>query len=152
MHEEAPMTIIPTTLRGGCAALAFAACLAIVSPAQSETISLKADLKGSNEVPPNTAKGTGFVTLTFDSASKRLSWKGTLTNLSAAPTAAHLHGPAEAGKNAGVVIAIPNPGASFEGSALLSDGQAADLLGGRIYVNIHTAAHPGGEVRGQILK
>ena len=141
-----------TIFRGACAAVAFAACLAAVSPAKSEMMSLKADLKGTNEVPPNTAAGSGSVAITYDTASKRLSWKGTLSGLSAAPTAAHFHGPAEAGKNAGVQLAIPNPGTSFEGSALLTDGQAGDLLNGRIYVNIHTAAHPGGEVRGQVVK
>jgi hypothetical protein len=145
------MTLV-TIFRGGCAAVACVACLTAVSPAQSEMMSLKADLKGSSEVPPNTVTASGAVTLTYDTASKQLAWKGTLAGLTAAPTAAHFHGPAEPGKNAGVQVAIPNPGTSFEGSALLTDGQAADLLNGRIYVNIHTAAHPGGEVRGQVVK
>lgn len=144
--------ILATIFRGGCAAVALVACLAAVSPAKSEIIALKADLKGTNEVPPNTATGSGSVAITYDTASKRLSWKGTLSGLTAAPTAAHFHGPAEPGKNAGVQLAIPNPGTSFEGSALLTDAQASELLGGRIYVNIHTAAHPGGEVRGQVVK
>lgn len=139
-------------LRGSCAAVACVVCLTAGSPAQSETVSFKADLKGSNEVPSNSTTGTGMVTLSYDTGSKRLSWKGTLSGLTAAPTAAHFHGPAEPGKNAGVQIAIPNPGASFEGSALLTDAQAADLLNGRLYANIHTAAHPGGEVRGQVVK
>ena len=145
-------TTFTTIFRGSCAAVALVACLAAVSPAKSETVSLKADLKGSNEVPPNTAAATGSVAITYETARKKLDWKGSLAGLSGAPTAAHFHGPAEAGKNAGVQLAIPNPGTAFEGSALLTDGQAADLLNGRIYVNIHTAAHPGGEVRGQIVK
>jgi hypothetical protein len=69
---------------------------------------------------------------------------------------AHFHGPAEAGKNAGVAVWISTKGTpfptSFEGEATLTDAQAADLLGGRWYVNIHTAANPGGEIRGQLLK
>jgi hypothetical protein len=113
---------------------------------------LKAELKGSNEVPPNSAKGHGSVTMTYDTASKRLTWDGTLTGLSGAPTAAHFHGPAKPGKNASVQLAIPNPAAKFHGSALLTDKQAAALLDGQIYVNIHTVAHPGGELRGQVLK
>ena len=140
------------TLCCGLVALALTAFLTAVSPAGAETIALKADLKGSNEVPPNTATGAGSVTLSFDTASNRLTWKGTLAGLTAPPTAAHLHGPAEAGKNAGVQVPIPNPGPQFEGSAVLSAAQASDLLAGRIYVNIHTAAHPGGEVRGQVVK
>jgi hypothetical protein len=143
---------LATKCRGALAAFACVTCLVVGSPAQSEVMSLKADLKGSNEVPSNTATGSGSVALTFDTASKRLSWKGTLAGLTGAPTAAHFHGPADPGKNAGVQVSIPNPGPSFEGSALLTEGQAADLLGGRIYVNIHTAVHPGGELRAQIVK
>jgi hypothetical protein len=68
-------------------------------------------------------------------------------------TAAHFHGPAEAGKNAGVAVAIPNATSSpVEGSATLTDAQAADLVAGKYYINIHTAANPGGEIRGQVTK
>jgi hypothetical protein len=141
-----------TSLRCGVVALAFAAGLAGIAPVSAETLALKAELKGSNEVPPNDAKGSGSVTLTLDTASKKLSWNGTMAGLSGNPTAAHFHGPAEAGKNAGVLVPIRNPGPQFEGSAELTDAQMADLLAGRLYVNIHTAAHPGGELRGQVVK
>ena len=68
-------------------------------------------------------------------------------------TAAHFHGPAEAGKNAGVAVPIPNAASSpVKGEATLTDAQAADLLGGKYYINIHTAANPGGEIRGQVTK
>ena len=73
--------------------------------------------------------------------------------LSGPATAAHFHGPAEAGKNAGVEVPIPNAGTSpVEGSATLTEAQAADLTGGKLYVNVHTAANPGGEIRGQVTK
>ena len=39
----------------------------------------------------------------------------------------------------------------LQGSATLTDAQAADLMAGRWYVNIHTAANPNGEIRGQLL-
>ena len=91
--------------------------------------------------------------LDYDAASKKLSWKVTYSGLSGPATAAHFHGPAEAGKNAGVAVAIPNATTSpVEGSATLTDAQAADLLAGKLYVNIHTAANPGGEIRGQVTK
>ncbi len=55
--------------------------------------------------------------------------------------------------NAGVAVAIPNATASpVEGSATLTDAQAADLVAGKYYINIHTAANPGGEIRGQVMK
>jgi hypothetical protein len=131
-------------------------CLALLAfvpaSAGAQVVNLKADLKGSNEVPPLTNSGSGQVTATFDPATRKLAWKGTLASLTATPTMAHFHGPAEATKNAGVQVTIPNPGASFSGEATLTEQQARDLMAGMWYVNIHTAAHPAGEVRGQLLK
>jgi hypothetical protein len=114
---------------------------------------LKATLDGKSEVPATTSSGTGTADLDYDAASKKLSWKLSYSGLSGPATAAHFHGPAEAGKNAGVAVAIPNATSSpAEGSATLTDAQAADLLAGKLYVNIHTAANPGGEIRGQVTK
>lgn len=134
------------------AGAAIAVLLALASPSYAETVHLKATLNGASEVPPNQTAGTGTVTATFDTASKQLSWKGDYSGLSGPATAAHFHGPAEAGKNAGVAIPITPNTSPFTGSATLTDSQASDLLAGRWYVNIHTAANPGGEVRGQLLK
>jgi hypothetical protein len=134
------------------AAVAVAATLA-ASPAFAEIMSFKADLKGASEVPLNTSQGTGTVTATYDTTSKQLTWKGTVSGLSGNATAAHFHGPAETGKNAGVLV--PAPGVSsgaFEGSATLTDDQAKALMAGQTYFNVHTAANPGGEVRGQIVR
>ena len=130
----------------------FAFALLFVVPAAAQMVNLKADLKGSEEVPPLDVKGSGQVTATFDPASKTLTWKGTITGLTAPPTMAHFHGPAPAGKNAGVVVPIPNPGPTFEGKITLTEGQVTDMMAGMWYVNIHTAAHPSGELRGQLTK
>jgi hypothetical protein len=114
---------------------------------------MKATLDGKSEVPPNTSAGKGTADIDYDAASKKLSWKLTYSGLSGPATAAHFHGPAAAGANAGVAVAIPNATTSpVEGSATLTDAQAADLTGGKYYVNIHTAANPGGEIRGQVTK
>ena len=88
----------------------------------------------------------------YDTASKKLTWKGNYSGLSGPATMAHFHGPAEPGKNAGVAVPITPSTSPFENSANLTDAQAADLLAGRWYVNVHTAAHPGGEIRGQLVK
>lgn len=139
-------------LKYGIGGAAGAVLLALTQPTFAATIQFKADLKGSNEVPPNQTTGTGAVTAAYDTATMMLTWSGSYSGLTGPATAAHFHGPAEPGKNAGVVIPIPDHGSSFKGSAKLTDAQAADLMGGRWYVNIHTAANPGGELRGQLVK
>src|SRR5712675_1730122 len=133
------------------ATLALGAAVAFAAPASAEK--LKATLDGKSEVPVTTSSATGTADLDYDAASKKLSWKVSYSGLSGPATAAHFHGPAEAGKNAGVAVAIPNATSSpAEGSATLTDAQAADLVAGKYYVNVHTAANPGGEIRGQVTK
>jgi hypothetical protein len=145
------MTLL-TALRYGLSGLMLATCLAVTHPALAEMISFKAELKGGNEVPANDSKGAGTVTATYDSASKKLTWKGDYSGLTGPATMAHFHGPAEPGKNAGVVVPITPSTSPFEGSATLTDAQTAELMAGQWYVNVHTAAHPGGEIRGQVVK
>ena len=144
-----------SVLRPALAVLACTAVFAFASPSKAEMVAMKADLKAASEVPPTTSSGTGSVDITYDSASKKLSWKGTYSGLSGPATAAHFHGPAEPGKNAGVVVPIfagATAKSPFEGSATLSDAQAADLMAGHFYVNIHTDANKAGEIRGQVTK
>src|SRR5262245_52581090 len=133
-------------------ALACTAALAFAVPSMAANVNLKADLRGSNEVPPVDTKGTGSVTATYDTASKKLSWRGNVSGLSGPATAAHFHA-GESGKNGGVVVPIAGADkGTFEGSATLTDEQASELMAGKWYVNVHTAANKGGEVRGQVTK
>ena len=131
--------------------LALGAAVAFSGPAFAEK--LKATLSGATEVPANTSAGKGAADIDYDAATKKLSWKLTYSGLTGPATVAHFHGPAEEGKNAGVAVMIPNATSSpVEGSATLTDAQATDLLAGKYYVNVHTAANPGGEIRGQVTK
>ena len=84
-----------TALRYGLSGLMLTACLAVTHPALAEMISFKAELKGGNEVPANDSKGTGTLTATYDTASKKLTWKGNYSGLTGPATMAHFHGPAE---------------------------------------------------------
>ena len=135
------------------AMLTAAALLALAPAAFAETVTYKADLKASSEVPANDSKGSGTVTATYDTASKKLTYSATYKDLSGPATAAHFHGPAAAGANAGVAVPVkdmtPSP---LKGEATLTDAQAADLQAGKYYFNIHTAANKGGEIRGQVTK
>jgi hypothetical protein len=117
-----------------------------------ETKELHAMLSSNQEVPPVSGSGSGQATLWLNTGTKQLSWKVNYRSLSSDAAAAHIHGPAAPGSNAGVVAnlapgGIKNP---LEGSATLTDAQIADLLAGSDYVNIHTAQNQGGEIRGQI--
>jgi hypothetical protein len=118
---------------------------------------LKAALNGASEVPPVTGAGKGTAELTLNDATKEISWKITFEGLTGDAIAAHIHGPAAAGANAGVVTNLGGaPGtplkSPLEGKATLTDDQMKAVLGGQTYVNVHTMANKGGEIRGQIGK
>lgn len=114
--------------------------------------SYRATLDAGSEVPANTSKGTGEVTATYDPATKRLSWTGRYSDLTGPVTASHFHGPAKPGENAGVLVPVTAPASPFSGEATLDDAKAADLEAGRVYFNLHTAANPKGEIRGQVVR
>jgi hypothetical protein len=131
--------------------IALAGCDSMSSTAKAATFA--ATLNGASEVPANATTGKGDATVSLDETTKILSWRVTYSGLTGNATAAHFHGPAAPGANAGVVVAIatggvPNPAV---GSAVLTDAQIADLTTGKWYVNIHTQANPGGEIRGQVI-
>jgi hypothetical protein len=142
-----------TIVRSGLIGLALAALLGTAPAALAEVITYKATLNVQNNPTPNDSKGTGTAEVTYDTASKMLTWTVTFDGLTGPSTAAHFHGPAAPGTNAGVALLIGNnPTSPAKGTATLTDAQAADLMGGRWYVNIHTAANRGGEIRGQVVK
>ena len=117
----------------------------------SDTMSMKNALTGAQEVPPVTTSGSGTVDSTFDKSTNTLTWTVTYSGLSGPVTAGHIHGPAAAGANAGVVIPFTgNLLSPITGKATLTAAQAADLAAGRYYVNLHTAKNPGGEIRAQL--
>jgi len=117
----------------------------------ADMLNLGATLSGAAEVPPNSSAGMGQLQAEFDKASKTLRYTLRYSGLSGPVKAAHFHGPAEAGKNAGVALGINNAGESpVQGTAVLTAEQAADLLAGKWYINLHTVANPGGELRGQV--
>ena len=142
MHAMALRTVL--------AALAFMAGV-LGPPAAAEVVNLKASMNAASEVPPNSSLGTGTLTATYDTASKKLTWNGRYSGLTGPATAAHFH-TGEPGKNGGVAVPITPNASPFEGSATLTDAQAADLLAGKWYVNVHTEANKGGEIRGQVTK
>ena len=139
--------------RSGLAGVIAATLLASAPSAFAEMVMYKAALAASNEVPAVDSKGTGALTATYDTTSKKLTYSATFKDLTGPATAAHFHGPADAKTNAGVVVPVSGAMTSpMKGEATLTDAQAADLAAGKWYFNVHTAANKGGEIRGQVMK
>ena len=161
----------PCTRRSGAfAATACASFVALTLAACGETMPMRgasapasgsavvtaagtgitARLSGAAEVPPVTTDASGSFDGTLVKDTSVLRYKVSYTGLSGPATAAHIHGPALAGQNAGVVLPFQSAANPIVGEFSLTPAQLADLLAGRLYVNVHTAANPGGELRGQL--
>jgi hypothetical protein len=126
---------------------------AVCSTAQAAVVTYNATLNGASEVPAVQAKGTGTASVNADAASKQVSWRVQYSGLSGPAAAAHIHCGAAAGANAGVAVPLgtaANLASPITGTGQMTDAQFADLQAGKCYVNIHTAANKGGEIRGQL--
>ncbi len=129
----------------------FAALLAV--SAHAETMTFHGTMSPANEVPPKSTDGKGNAEVTLDTSTKMITYTVTYSGLTGPATAGHLHGPAPTGTNAGVMVPFKAPLESpVKGTATLTDDQMKALEGGDMYANIHTAANPGGELRGQLVK
>ena len=132
--------------------LAGIAASAVPSKAAAETF--KVALAGAQQVPPVETSGSGAADLTYDPATRMLTWSVSYSGLSSPATMAHFH-TAGAGKNGPVAIWISKKGEPVEspikGEATLTPEQAEQFAAGDWYVNVHTQAHPAGEIRGQVV-
>ena len=118
-------------------------------PTAAQTF-FQATIDGLQPVPPTNSPAIGLACLTLN-PNGTLTFDIAYTGLLSGETAAHFHGPAPAGVNAGVQIGLP-PGSPKLGTTVaLSAGQQADLIAGLWYINIHSVGFPGGEIRGQVL-
>lgn len=114
------------------------------------TITFVAELSGLREVPPNNSTATGSATLTFNNTTKTFTIA--VTHNIAAPTAGHIH-KGMIGANGAPVFPFASAASPISyTSAALTTTQEADLKAELYYVNIHSAAFPDGEIRGQLFK
>lgn len=119
-------------------------------PVANPNVTFKATMNGASESTPNASTATGTATLLFNTSTKIFTI--TVTHDIASPTNGHIHKGA-----VGVSGAPVFPFSSYTSpinytSVALDASQEADLNAGLYYVNIHSAAFPGGEIRGQLLK
>ncbi len=114
---------------------------------------LKASLSGANEVPAVVGQGSGTFNASLDPQTRVLKWTISYSELSGPVTAAHFHGPALAEENAKAVVPITGDltVSPIERSETLTAAQMDEVQAGKWYVNIHTAANPKGEIRGQVV-
>ena len=125
-----------------------ALCLLMAGAAQAKMVHFMAKLSGATEVPANDSAGTGSVMGMLDTDTKTFTYSATYSGLSGPAGAAHFHVAAAPGGNGPPVVPVANAASPISGTATLTDAQIADLTAGKWYFNVHTAAHPGGEVRG----
>jgi MYXO-CTERM domain-containing protein len=135
----------------------LAACLTLSgllapSAAGAANIAYVATLNGAQENPPVTTTNAGTATLNFNDANNKLTGTVTLTGLAAGNvTGQHIH-TAACGANGAVAQSLATPsGSTISVDLTLTTQQATDLAAKNLYINIHTTAFAGGEIRGQIF-
>lgn len=124
--------------------------------AQAAPVSFQVPLTGAQEVPQVQTPGSGSADLTYDPSTRVVTWKISFSGLPTQATMAHFHGPAPAGKNAGVKVWISQKGSMqmtspVSGQATLSADEAKMFEAGDTYINVHTKDNPDGEIRGQVV-
>jgi len=123
--------------------------------ARADATSFKVPLTGAQCVPAVDTSGSGAADLTYDPATRVVTWNITYSGLSSPSTMAHFHGPAKVGQNAPPVIWLSTQGSPpanpMTGSATLTPEQAQQFSAGEWYINVHTQSHPAGEIRGQVI-
>lgn len=133
--------------------LAALVLLSACSASPTTRVRMSANMDAKGQIAEVHSPGTGTCTVWFDKATSTVSWNIYYTGLTGPLTAVHLHGPAGKGAEAGVQVDLGDAGfdVPIHGSAVLTAEQASQLLAGKWYVNMHTAAFPDGEIRGQVL-
>jgi CHRD domain len=124
------------------------------APSQAATQSFQVQLSGAHQVPAVQTDGTGTADLTYNPTTRELTWSLSYSGLSGPVTMAHFHN-APAGKKGPDVIWLSKRGSPvanpIKGHARLTAAQAKQFLAGDWYINVHTKAHPTGEIRGQVM-
>jgi hypothetical protein len=153
-------TVMATILVGATAV----ACGSDDSPVVPKTPTWTATLNGANEVPAKAVAGTATGTVVKNGST--YTYTINYTGLTSAPNNAHIHAPAAAGVNATVLVPFSIAGATgasgtitgtftaanIANAAISADSLEVLMSNGNAYLNVHTPANGGGEIRGQLTK
>lgn len=120
--------------------------------ARGELVSFYIGANADQVVGDVISPGTGAGWVQLDPETDTIEWSFIFGNLTGPATAAHFHGPAAPGENAGPQVPLDHSSNPIIGSTIINEAQKTDLLNEMWYINIHTAANPDGEIRGQVLK
>ena len=136
-----------------CRSIIFAGvAIFAIGTASAATEKFHATLVAAAEAPPTKSTGTGDAAVSLDTATHEITYDVTFSGFSSDVTAAHIHGPAEPGKNAGVLVPLGMaPKSPIHGTAKLTAEQETALINGQTYVNLHSKNNPGGAIRGQLM-
>jgi hypothetical protein len=140
-----------------CAGIACVGLLALAATSSAVLVVYEFPLTGAEENPPVIPSGTGFATVTLDTASNFLTWDVSFSDLVGTYTNAHFHGPAAIGVNAGVILGIHQAefvglkAGNLVGNATIDETFKQQILDGVTYINIHSNPHTSGELRGQVI-
>jgi hypothetical protein len=134
---------------------AFLATVGWTVASQADPVSVRVSLSGMEELPPVQTAGSGVAEFVYDPETRTVKWVLTYSGLSGPATMVHFHGPASQGTKGPVVIWLSKQGSPADspltGQTILTPEQAAQFAAGQLYVNVHTQANPGGEIRGQAI-
>jgi hypothetical protein len=130
-------------------------CVLLASGADAALWTFNDTLSGLQEVPPNSSPAAGTAIGTYDDVTNLLNITVAADGFATTITGAHIHGPADVGTNAGIVFSLGvAAGAGHQyytvNNFTLSAQQETEFLAGLNYVNIHTTAFAGGEIRAQL--
>ena len=154
----APAALMAAILVGATAL----ACGSSDTPTTPKAPTWVTTLSGANEVPTKAVPGTGTATIVKNGGV--YTYTITYAGLTGTPNNAHIHGPARTDQSVGVIVPFSVAGAtgasgtltgtftSTNNPAISNDSLEVLMTNGSAYVNVHTAANGGGEIRGQLSK
>lgn len=131
-----------------------AATAAAATTLHADIVEYQFTLTVCQEVPPSDTTGFGEATVLVDTDTGEVTVTGSYEDMSSNVNAAHVHGPAAIGENAGIIFPLTHTGGqdgTLTGTAVLEDADIQTILDGLAYVNVHTVNFGPGEIRGQIL-